>query len=99
MKSLMPVLMISLISVAVRVAPLATPKKWRQVKIVQILGITLPPVLMILLVFQSIQFTHPIPPQCVGILITALVHLWQRKMFLSIACGVITYILTSEVMK
>lgn len=62
------------------------------------LGEFLPPAIMAMLVvycYRNISFAHLSQglPEILAGVITVAIHLWQRKMFLSLAVGTLSYIL------
>lgn len=91
------IMVLGLISFAVRIAPLATPKRFRESEVVSIFAAELPAALMVLLVIQSFHFHAPWVPQLLGLIMTAAVHLWRKHMLFSIACGMAAYIISSQV--
>ena len=65
---------------------------------VQYLGKALPAAVMGMLVVYTFKDTVVLSypygiPEIVAFLVTALLHLWKRKMLISIAAGTITYML------
>lgn len=65
-------------------------------QLVKRLGVILPPALMALLVvycLKGVQITNAasIVPTSLGILATAIVHLWKKNTILSIAIGTVIY--------
>ena len=98
MNILLIILLLGGITLISRIAPLATPNSIRNTYVVRVLSTQLPAALMILLVAHCLNFSKPLVPQSIGILVTVIVHLWRRQTYLSMLGGMTAYIVTSEIL-
>lgn len=94
-------IILAVISLALRTAPLLIPESLEKHWTVQTIGRLLPAALMVLILIHLMQETpfkaYPYGiPQLVGLAGTMGIHYWRKNLFISIATGMAVFVAASR---
>lgn len=95
---LITILVAGVCTFATRVIPFAIFGNRKVPEIIKYLGKILPPAIIGVLIIYCIKDSYNLQfntflPQILGIIITAVMHLWRKNVLLSISVGTISYML------
>ena len=95
---LITILVAGVCTFATRVIPFAIFGNRKVPEIIKYLGKILPPAIIGVLIIYCIKDSYNFQlstflPQILGIIITAVMHLWRKNVLLSISVGTISYML------
>ena len=95
---LITILVAGVCTFATRVIPFAIFGNRKVPEIIKYLGKILPPAIIGVLIIYCIKDSYNFQlstflPQILGIIITAVMHLWRKNVLLSISIGTISYML------
>lgn len=97
-QAIITIIVAAIFTFATRLIPFAAFGKREVPKVVKYLGDVLPPAIIGILIIYCIKDSYNLEvntfaPQLIGIIATAVVHLWKKNVLLSISVGTILYML------
>ena len=95
--------LMAVITFATRAFPFAFFKRRKPPGVLTMIEKNIPPAIMVILVFFSVKDASWLSwpyglPECAGILMVVILHLWKRNAMLSIAAGTACYMVLIRMM-